>query len=230
MKRRKFLKGAAVTGAMIVTGFPLLAKDKMKNPCKDISMFTQMPEIQPGDIGIIYGQPASGKSKVIYELALRPYPIYDMKTDPNRIYRVNSDFLLIDLECNPDMREFKNMETVLRDYKRPNIYIDNFYLLDNGLEMNHRLRDLQRIAGERECKIWITLQANRYWNDVKIHKKFTTSYPSIKPSVGHIASSIVYVYQDNGKIYGEIIKDRYGDDNKLRTIYFGETKYLGVKK
>ena len=223
MKRRDFLKRTSIaTGAVIVTGNFLLAKPKMKNPCRDISIiYGTMPEIQPGDIGIIYGQTGSGKSKVLYEMALRPNPIYNAKTDPNTIYRVNSDSLLIDLECNPDMREFENMETVLRDYKRPTIYIDNFYLLDNaGSKMQARLRDLQGIAVDRKCKIWVTLQANR--------RAMSWEYPQITIGSGYLASAIVYVYQDNGKIYGDIIKNRYGITKNKQSIYFGKTKYLGV--
>ena len=217
MKRRNFLKTTVASGAgIIVAPSLLLAKDK----------YVSMPKLLPGQLGVIYGLAGSGKSKVIYTLAERPAYKLGLHTGS----------LLIYLEVNPDLRVFKNLKTIIQDYAKggDTIYIDNIDLVayhSNDKHL-HTFWDVQKIvmkelvilAREQKCKIWITKRGNKYWNDVKIHKIFTAYYPSFKPAAIYVASLIVYVYNENRCIYGDIVKNRYGDRG---TIYFGKAKNLG---
>ena len=204
MKRRNFLKTTTMLGAgMVVAPNLLLAKDKK------ILFSAPIPKLLPGQLGVIYGKSGSGKSKVIYEMANVIIP----ETMP--IY--NSDALLIDLECNPDMRVFENLETIVRDYPRETVYIDNFNLLDGGIKTYHRLRDIQKIAMERKCRIWVTtLQQNRAANDDFFH--LHNPDPTYGMPIMSMSACVIYVRNKNGHIYGDIIKNRYGDRG---TIYFG---------
>jgi hypothetical protein len=207
MKRRNFLKSTiAVSAGIAVAPNLLLAKPKMKNPCKDISIYGTMPELQPGDVGIIYGLSGSGKSKVMYKLNESTYR-------PNTI---NS--MLINLEVNHHLRNFEDLKTVLRDYPRENVFIDNVYLIDTP----NIVEKLRVIAQKNKSKMWVTLQANR----TTTAKSW--EYPKISKGYPYTASIIVYVYNEDGHIFGNIIKHR--TDAYNHKLYFGEAKYLGINK
>lgn len=237
MKRRKFLKTAIASTAVIATGSGLWAKPKMKHLLPGIDSdikiednYGTLPKLQPGEIGVLYGMTASGKSKVIYELALRTNPIYNVTQKYGVIesFKVNDDSMLIDLEVNPTLRNIKDLESLIKDYNRPNIYIDNIDLLsiknpeiDTSDFVYYRtmvMQELKRIAIENKCKMWITAQGIR---------SFTKSDMLIpRPPIGYAASVVVYLHIEDGHIYGDIMKNR--TDAYNYKLYFGKAKYMGA--
>lgn len=229
MKRRDFLKKTVVAStAVIVTGASILGATKKTGkigtvyapyiPLTINTTFGTLPKLQPGDIGIIYGKTGSGKSKVIYEM---------WSTDMRSKNIKHPAYLLVDLEVNPDMRVFENLEIILRDYPRKNIYIDNFNMVDDRIKTYHRLRDLQKIAVENKSKIWVTLQQNRTAVEDRFNVYEINPFQAdMSQPIMSISTSIIHVRHENGHIYGDIIKNRYGTNGM---IYFGKAKYLGAK-
>lgn len=215
MKRRNFLKRSVVAvGAVIVSGPAILRATKKKQLDKGIVyapyvpiITASMPELHPGEIGILYGLSGCGKSKVLRDMFLQK-PV-----GGNQYW---------DVESLKD----KALSTILNHPNSGTLYIDGFNLirLDNSdvnpsiesVNINIIMDRLHKKARKEQCRIWITSQINKY----------SVKYDRLPIVAVHRASVIIHIRHEDGYIYGDIVKNKY--DNK-GTIWFGKAKYLGLK-
>lgn len=205
MKRRDFMKAAGtIIGGIALAAPSLIPKPSRITPGVPINGVALIPYLPCGDIGIIYGSTGSGKSQLVYKMWDR-----------------NADSHMIDLQVNPTMRYFKNLQTILDDYPRKNIYIDNLNLLSfepTGNPLNTQMHYYRRIvmnklteiAREQNCRMWVTIQSPR------VHGNYA--------DFGHTelqnASIAMRVINDDGDITAAVVKNRYGN---TETMHFGRS-------
>jgi hypothetical protein len=164
-----------------------------------------MPELQPGEIGILYGLSGCGKSKVLRDMFLQK-PV-----GGNQYWNIES-------------LKDRALSTILNHPSSGTLYIDGFnsIRLDNSGESpsmysrNIIIRKLHEKARREQCRIWITSQINKY----------RVKYDRLPIVAVHRASVILHIRHENGYIYGDIVKNRYDNEG---TIWFGKAKYLGLK-
>lgn len=206
MDRRKFITSLAASGFMVSMGNFLFGATK-EEPKKELNIKSGQYEsdisilprgLRGGDLCVILGTAGSGKSKVLKEFWLN-HSKWCMFMRPGHFDTLN---------------RWEDFIDSLYDGHQ-GVFIDDFRLPDFA-DTTQSLTQMKKAAIKHDYPLYITHQLQRGRGDYGI---YADDLMGIK-----LASLVIHTYIKDGRIYGHILKNRYG----MKTSFdFGEAKYVG---